>query len=232
MMVESVRRHQRSRGFAGGSMMLVYKFLTAEFGLKSLREKRLKLSTLDDLNDPFELLPYDMTDRKNRGIVREAAKVWGSKHGMLCMSADWRDPVIWAHYADKHKGLCLGFEVAEKTVRHVRYVDRRLPFPKSPEAIEIEEAYNWFLTKFKSWAYEKEIRSWIKLLDTLDGGLHFKSFDASLRLVRVIAGARCATSLQELENAARPLAGVEFIKARAGFSEFEIVIDERGFSNS
>jgi hypothetical protein len=213
-------------------MMLVYKFLTAEFGLKSLREKRLKLSTVDDLNDPFELLPYDMTDRRIRGIVREAAKVWGAKYGMLCMSADWRDPVIWAHYADKHKGLCLGLEVAEKKVRHVRYVDRRLPFPKSPEDIETEEAFDWFLTKFKSWAYEKEIRSWIELVDTFDGGLHFKRFDASLRLVKVIAGARCGTSLQELESAVRPLTDVEFIKARAGFGEFEIVVDERGISNS
>ncbi len=212
--------------------MLVYKFLTAEFGLKSLREKRLKLSTVDDLNDPFELLPYDMTDRRIRGIVREAARVWGAKYGMLCMSADWRDPVIWAHYADKHKGLCLGFEVAEKTVRHVRYVDRRLPFPKSPEAIEIEGAFDWFLTKFKNWAYEKETRSWMELLDTFDGGLHFKSFDASLRLVRVIVGARCGTSLQELESAVRPLTNVEFTKARAGFGEFEIVVDERGFTQN
>lgn len=210
--------------------MLVYKFLTSEFGLKSLREKRLKLSTLDDFNDPFDLLPYDMTDRKNRAIVREAAKVWGKQHGVLCLSADWRDPVIWAHYADKHKGLCLGFEVAEKTVRHVRYVDRRLPFPKNPEALDLEEAYNWFLTKFKNWAYEKEVRSWMELVDTYDGGLHFKSFDASLRLVKVIAGARCPAPLQELQDAARPLTDVEFVKARAGFGEFEIVVDQRGFA--
>jgi hypothetical protein len=211
-------------------MMLVYKFLTAEFGLKSLREKRLKISTVDDLNDPFDLLPYDMKDRRIRGIVREASRVWGAKHGMLCMSADWRDPVIWAHYADKHKGLCLGFEVGETKVNNVRYVDRRLPFPKTPDAIDIEEAYDWFLTKFKSWEYEKEVRSWIELVDTFDSGLHFKSFDASLRLVKVIAGARCRTSLQELKNSVRPFTDVEFIKARAGFGEFEIVVDERGFA--
>jgi len=39
--------------------MRVYKFMTAEFGMKSLREKRLKISLLDDLNDPFDLLPYE-----------------------------------------------------------------------------------------------------------------------------------------------------------------------------
>ena len=69
----------------------------------------------------------------------------------------------------------------------------------------------------------------MELVDTLDGGLHFKSFDASLRLVKVITGARCGTSLQELKNAVRPLTDVAFIRAWAGFSEFEIVVDQRGF---
>jgi len=53
----------------------------------------------------------------------------------------------------------------------------------------------------------------MELVDTFDGGLHFKSFDTSLRLVKVIAGARCGTSLQELKNAVRSLTDVEFIRA-------------------
>jgi len=44
--------------------MRAYKFLSAHFGLKSLYEKRLTISTIDDLNDPFELLPYNLSDPK------------------------------------------------------------------------------------------------------------------------------------------------------------------------
>jgi len=33
--------------------MRVYKFLNAHFGLKSLYEKRLRISKIDGLNDPF-----------------------------------------------------------------------------------------------------------------------------------------------------------------------------------
>jgi hypothetical protein len=51
-------------------------------------------------------------------------------------------------------------------------------------------------------------------------------------IAKFIAGARCGTSLQELKNAVRPLTDVEFIKARAGFGEFEIVVDERGFAQN
>lgn len=50
--------------------MRVYKFLTAEFAMKSLREKRLKISTLDDLNYPFDLLPYEMRKQHIRSAVR------------------------------------------------------------------------------------------------------------------------------------------------------------------
>jgi hypothetical protein len=94
--------------------MLAYKFLDEHFGLKSLSEKRLKISTLSDLNDPFELLPYEVVDRNLRRVLRGIRDKWMRTHGILCFSADWRDPVIWAHYSDKHRGLCLGFEIPDE----------------------------------------------------------------------------------------------------------------------
>jgi hypothetical protein len=83
--------------------MRVYKFLDTHFGMKTLAEKRLKISTLEDLNDPFELLCFEMTDKIKRPAVNLARKEWGATTGMLCFSSEWRDPVIWAHYSDKHR---------------------------------------------------------------------------------------------------------------------------------
>ena len=40
----------------------VYKFTTAKYGITNIRDHRLKLSTIDDLNDPFDLALLDMTD--------------------------------------------------------------------------------------------------------------------------------------------------------------------------
>jgi hypothetical protein len=60
--------------------------LGSNFGLKTLREKRVKISTLEDLNDPFELLAYEMTLRKKRKEWRNTRKVWGSQHGVMCLS--------------------------------------------------------------------------------------------------------------------------------------------------
>jgi hypothetical protein len=44
----------------------VYKFTRAVHGISSLENKRLKLSTIKDLNDPFDLCPLDTTDPAGR----------------------------------------------------------------------------------------------------------------------------------------------------------------------
>lgn len=55
-------------------------------------------------------------------------------------------------------------------------------------------------------------------------------FGEALKLVQVIAGARCKLARNEILEALHPLSNVELIKARAGFNRFEIVVDQRGFA--
>jgi hypothetical protein len=208
--------------------MKVYKFLEAKYGLKSLVEKRLKISRFDDLNDPFELIPYNVTHRQHRWALKAMRSQLGQNRGMLCFSATWRDPVLWAHYAEKHQGVCIGFEVPEgnEQFHKVEYVSKRLPFPKSPTLTDTKII---LFTKFDSWEYEQEIRVFLALNDPEDG-LYFKEFDETLRPVMVIAGSRCKLPKREITQALGGLEKqVEVIKARAGFTNFEIVKDKRGF---
>lgn len=208
--------------------MRVYKFLSAHFGLKSLKEKRLKISTLDDLNDPFELIPYNLSNPKQRWALRATRDHLTQDSGMLCFSATWRDPVLWAHYAEKHQGLCLGFEVPDgnEQFRKIEYVSKRMRFPKKPGLMDSEFI---LFTKYDSWDYEREVRAFVALNDKEDG-LYFKEFDETLKLVMVIAGARCKLSRSEITEALGPSANqVQVIKARPGFTKFEIVKDQRGF---
>jgi hypothetical protein len=93
--------------------MRAYKFLDAQYGLKTIGERRLKLSRVSDLNDPFELRSFDVTDIVLRRTFLATSKDVDQEKGLLCFSADWKNPVIWAHYSEKHRGLCLGFEIPE-----------------------------------------------------------------------------------------------------------------------
>jgi hypothetical protein len=208
--------------------MRVYKFLSAAFGLKSLYEKRLKISRIDDLNDPFDLLPFDLSDRAQRWAARETRKVFAATQGVLCFSVLWRDPVMWAHYSDKHKGICLGFDVPDDVARRVEYVSERFPFPQSPTMADSDRML-W--TKFNNWAYEEEIRIWATL-DEHEDRIYYKDFDDNLRLMEVIAGAECSDPEHAFQRALNPFPSVKPFKARAGFKKFEVVVDQRGFPKS
>jgi hypothetical protein len=63
---------------------------------------------------------------------------------LLCFSADWSHPLIWAHYSDKHRGLCLGFEipseVAKAKTRSVTYIPAALTFPRYSQSGQREAA--------------------------------------------------------------------------------------------
>ena len=153
--------------------MRAYKFLDAQFGLKSINERRLKQSRVSDLNDPFELRSFDVTDIALRRTFLATSKDVDQEKGLLCFSADWKNPVIWAHYSDKHRGLCLGFEIPEinedpkNDAGYVKYVPQLLPFPRNLEQMSESEhdgfARSALFTKFEHRAYEKEIRVWSHL---------------------------------------------------------------------
>jgi hypothetical protein len=219
--------------------MRAYKFLNTEFGLKSLRERRLKQSRIYELNDPFELRPYDITDLVLRQtVLKTRDDLDKDGRGLVCFSADWCDPVIWAHYSDKHIGLCLGFEIPEMkgddvtdACGRVCYIQEPLSFPANFEDLPDSEALaimrKFLFTKFAHWAYESEIRVWVPLQNE-EKGLHYLEFDEKLHLAEVIIGARCTLTRAAIAQALGTLAGeVKIIKARAAYDGFRMVEDER-----
>ena len=212
--------------------MRVYKFLDKKYGLKSLCEKRLKLSRLDDLNDPFELAPFNLTDPSRRQAFLKTKKDLGETKGMLCFSSDWCDPVIWAHYSDKHQGLCLGFEIpdikandAESECARVIYIEDPLPFPTNFTDLKDEERYQIvrkiLFTKFKHWAYEKEVRQWA-VLESEENGHYFVEFNKNLRLVEVIVGARSELTPNEISEQGKLSSEVKITKARPAYDQFKM----------
>ena len=219
--------------------MRVYKFLDAKYGIDSIEKRRLKQSRVSDLNDPFELLPYSLKDDLLRMTFLQTKDDVDKERGLLCFSSDWKNPVIWAHYSEKHKGLCLGFEIPETTgdltddSGHVRYIGELLP-PPSPSSFEAmsesehhEFARTAVFTKFNHWRYEKEIRVWSPL-GSEDKGLYFVPFGDGMLLKEVIIGQRCPLSKAQVVLALGSLAAeVKIIKARAAYDKFEIVEDEQ-----
>ena len=153
------------------------------------------------------------------------------RFGILCFSKGWSNPVLWSHYADGHRGICLGFDVpAEGLLRPIRYVSERtpLPMPPTPEAMD-----ELLFTKHTDWSYEEEWRGWFQLDQRDASGHYFYSFDEKIQLREVTVGPLCATPKATIDAAAASCVGsINFVKARLAFKTFQIVENQQGFAES
>jgi hypothetical protein len=200
--------------------MLVHHFLNARYGLEDLRERRLRISRIMDLNDPFEFLGVDLGDRQFRWALKKTKQELSEKHGILCFSKSWRNPVLWGHYADRHKGLCLGFEIPRAILEKVNYIDARWPVPNVPDLQFMKRV---LFTKFSHWHYEQEYRAFVSL-DTEIGGHYFMDLSSKLKLKRVIVGYQSTVSRKDVGEAIKGIESeVEVFRARAAFRSFEVV---------
>jgi hypothetical protein len=148
---------------------------------------------------------------------------------MLCFSKSWRNPVQWSHYAEKHTGLCFGFDVPDEHLAPVNYSGRRLAVEAqtllNPSEIDETPANKFLFTKFTHWRYENEVRCFVSLDDRdKESGLYFAEFSERLALKQVIVGAESNVSREVLNKVLSDLAGqVEVMKARLAFTSFSVV---------
>lgn len=211
--------------------MLAYHFISSKYGLENIKHKRLKISRLEDLNDPFELLSLELSEKQLREAFVRVKEQLNRTRGILCFSEDWHNPVMWSHYAEKHKGLCLEFEISNELLAKINYSQSRLK--KEMEGLfhsqsdVRESAMDRILTtKFAHWKYERERRVFAGL-DSIDNdGYYYADFSEQLKLVGVIVGPRSTVSREELNNAldlAQIRSSVKSFKSRLAFKSFRVV---------
>jgi len=180
----------------------LYHFTSAKFALDDIRNARLKIAQIEDLNDPFELRCMDTSGKVNRMAYELWRQESAARFGVLCFSERWNDILQWSHYADRHRGICLGFDVAgdPKKFGNVHYSNQKIPPPETPD-----QDYMWqcLSTKFECWSYEREWR----VFTTLEEGtwsqeahrqLYFAKFGADLKLKVALIGAASAVQPKEI----------------------------------
>jgi hypothetical protein len=198
----------------------VYKFLSADFALKDLRERRIKVSTFPDMNDPFELTGGISCKPELREHLATLISRLNEWCGVLCFSQDWRSPMLWSHYAAKHAGICVGFDVSTVVemkcpcyVASRQEVDTGLRVlldaaarvhelrPADVEAC-MKVVESMLLTKFAAWRYEDEVRLFVVLKQEQKlGDLYFAELDDHIQPSTVILGARCTATEEDIKSA-------------------------------
>lgn len=109
-----------------------------------------------------------MAEKKKQGSEFEKGVVRGLQDdvnaaGVVCFSSDVTTPLLWAHYANGHRGACLRFAAHSgvfRAAQEVKYRKRRKLF-KATEVQDhnkIEYMEATILTKADDWRYEREWR--------------------------------------------------------------------------
>lgn len=215
-------------------MRRVYYFCNEEFGLKNLENSRLKISTVLEMNDPFELSCYKLSDKTHRKAAQKLKEDFASIFGFICFSGSFINPVQWAHYADSHRGLCFGFDIPSAQLRPVNYIDSRRLFDLNVYLrMNLSGKRNWLAqlmcTKHSHWAYENESRRMFCIegssSEVVKGqALYFRQFTDIGVLKEVIVGCNSSITRESIRKATAGFGSVvDTFKVRPAFNSYSVV---------
>ena len=185
-----------------------YHFTPFEYAISNIKNRRLKIARIDELNDPFEfrnfIYPNDEDGRKKHGWVRE----WGSQYGILCFSKSYANPTMWGHYAEKAKGLALGFDLASPFAKEVKYKNQFLELSTDGEKDKRFFAEELISTKSRDWEYEGELRIFLELRDAefdehSKEFMYFAPFSGEMQLREILLGPECKVDKSDIEQIKR-----------------------------
>lgn len=196
----------------------LYHFVSAKYGLQNIRKKRVKASRINELNDPFELYACKMSSASDRRRFEYLKSEFDKRKAIICFSRDKHNPVMWSHYADRHRGICLGFDVDKSMLIDVRYTPSRLDVT----GLDDEGLFGAVVaTKFSHWKYEREVRVFC---DRGGDGLHFEGFNNHLVLREIIIGEQSLVSRRQINmRVSRYGYKIDCYKARKAFNTFRVV---------
>ena len=161
----------------------------------NLKNSSIYFSRPSKFNDPFDLKPYINFTEEDIAYLNEHFANQGSaaisyadylndirerekfnqfflelfdNMGVFCCTNRRNNLLMWSHYADEHRGVCLGFSAplilqdnpevnldGMISFQEVKYSDKRVKLG----LVGINEFCNAVLVKHSGWKYEKEYRS-------------------------------------------------------------------------
>lgn len=211
--------------------MRLYYFTPSEHAISNIELQRIKVSIINELNDPFELLAADLLDPRHRNAFFKFKKELNKSKGIISFSSSKSNPLLWGHYASKHTGMALGFDITDGLLHKVNYTPNRPKFEfdeKTQKVINGKKLIDKLLRdKFTDWQYEEEHRLYVELEDPDKiTGLYFQKFTENLTLKEVILGLNCQVPIErirELKNIKNT--GIRVSKAKMALRSFKVIED-------
>ena len=134
---------------------------------ETIKHSKIWMKPMSEQNDPFEFF-VNFVNFNDKSFTSEFNK-YKSKLLISCFSEDYKNILMWSHYANKHQGCCLKYKTLDIInlfqlyLLPVQYTDKFIndDFIKNYPNIE-ERIFNLALcastSKAYDWKYEKEWR--------------------------------------------------------------------------
>jgi hypothetical protein len=205
-----------------------FRFLKTCHALGVLRSQEIKVSRFEDLNDPFELHGMHLGNREHRAKFGEWKDWVSQRQAILCFSRRWRNPLLWSHYGDRHRGVALEFKIDPDLVQQIRYSPYRLHI-NIERALERgsfskADAEMASLTKSAHWKYWEEVRVLFDMSKCRHrDGMLFEPLTPQIRIVGMILGPLCALSEADIQQALPTGKILTLTWSRLAFTSFNVV---------
>jgi len=176
------------------SRKVLYKYVSVDRAVQILKNKSIRFSQPDQLNDAFELLPtLNIEELKSVYLAesRGAKSLRGlddftlgftqaflsgyESVGVLCLSEKFDVPLMWAHYAENYRGVVIGFDIEEGALAKADFIESE-EFCKLAKISYSESRFmypnsvmgplDYMFHKDICWKYESEWRI-VRSLNTL-----------------------------------------------------------------
>jgi hypothetical protein len=129
-----------------------------DYTIKNLLDSSIYMSSPNDFNDPYDsAICNDVSESLSMGLFELRSQMFIS-----CFSEKWDSLLMWSHYADCHKGICIQYDFALQHRKKGNCI-----FPDIHPVIYTDRVFSVTdgnslqcsaFVKAKEWKYEKEWR--------------------------------------------------------------------------
>ena len=201
--------------------------------MEAVASRRLKVSEINEVNDPYELYGIITADPKVFSHDKNSKEVAETMR-MLCFCREASNPVVWGHYGENHRGLCLGFQVPAPPPNAGSAWFNPVNYRDAPEVLSEGDAeqllHKMFFNKYDHWRYESEIRLVVLSQLTVRVGEHsFFPFGHLLALREIVLGYRNPYTKAQITDQLRTHGhnpeDIDIWKVKPSRTEFKMIRD-------
>jgi len=221
-----------------------YRYLRDEAAIKTIEARAFRVSRLTELNDPFEWhigfegTPLGMEDEYERVLMDGFREQANRRMGIICFSKEIKDPVLWSHYTNIHRGIAfaVNMDVNPHLISNLQKVDYDKPpvvipiqlFKQMTEIQKLEMIKDLHKQKSSSWRYEQEFRLVMALNECRpSGGSYLWDKMPPSFITHAIIGFRSSVSEQYLRQALdlNGFQHTQVLKAKRSRTTYEIKLE-------